>query len=339
MRAAGGRTLTGAGSRPQAIFGVDKAEQRKQERVKSARKAAGSRKITALLVLLGLLGLGLLLYPSLADYWNSFHQTRAIMTYAEEVANMNSAEFEKIFQSAASYNEDISKNGIQWLMPDERRERYSRELNFNQNGNMGYIDIPKIDVKLPIYHGTDESVLQTSIGHLEQTSLPVGGEGSHCVLSGHRGLPSAKLFSDLNKLVEGDVFTLSILNETLSYQVDRIRVVEPADLTELRIIPGRDLCTLVTCTPYGINTHRLLVRGHRVDNPDGEAKVIADAIQIDPPMVAPFLAIPLAVLLLLLLAVAPSGGQSRKMTEAEDQLLIETYGRIAGLETQERQQE
>ena len=297
--------MTGAGSRPQAIFGVDKAEQRKQERVKSARKAAGSRKITALLVLLGLLGLGLLLYPSLADYWNTFHQTRAIMTYAEEVANMNSAEFAKIFQSAASYNEDISKNGIQWLMPDERRERYSRELNFNQNGNMGYIDIPKIDVKLPIYHGTDESVLQTSIGHLEQTSLPVGGEGSHCVLSGHRGLPSAKLFSDLNKLVEGDVFTLSILNETLSYQVDRIRVVEPADLTELRIIPGRDLCTLVTCTPYGVNSHRLLVRGHRVKNINGDAKVVADALQIQPVHVAPFIMIFIIAGLLVKFMVIP----------------------------------
>ena len=182
---------------------------------------------------------------------------------------------------------------------------YENLLNFTNSGNMGYIDIPKINIKLPVYHGISDEVLQTSIGHLPETSLPVGGESSHCVLSGHRGLPSAKLFSELDKLVEGDVFTLSILNETYSYEVDRIRVVLPADLSELKIIPGQDLCTLVTCTPYGVNTHRLLVRGHRVANAQGEAKVVADALQLEAAFVAPFIMAPMILILLLLLFVQP----------------------------------
>ena len=177
---------------------------------------------------------------------------------------------------------------------------------------MGYIDIPKIDIKLPIYHGTDESILQIAIGHLEGTSLPVGGEGSHCVMSGHRGLPSAKLFSDLDKMVEGDTFSLTVMNRTLTYEVDQIRVVEPSDLSDLKIEKGKDYCTLVTCTPYGINTHRLLVRGHRTQNPDGDAEVIADALQIEPVYIAPFLAGPVLVLLILGVLVATGRRASAK---------------------------
>lgn len=268
------------------------------------------------LILFGvfLIGLLIFLYPSIADYWNSFHQTRAIMSYSETVSKMSSEDYEKEIHEALNYNAELAKEGINWNMSDSDIEVYNDILNFTGNGNMGYIKIDKIKVMLPIYHGMSESVLQTSIGHIEGTSFPVGAysydyekgrvtdpsDGSHCVLSGHRGLPSAKLFSDLDKLVEGDTFNLNILGETYTYQVDQIRVVLPTDLSEIQIVEGKDYCTLVTCTPYGINTHRLLVRGHRVDNPQGDVAVVADAMIIDSVYVAPFIAAPIILILILI---------------------------------------
>ena len=268
------------------------------------------------LILFGvfLIGLLIFLYPSIADYWNSFHQTRAIMSYSETVSKMSSEDYEKEIHEALDYNAELAKEGINWNMSDSDIEVYNDVLNFTGNGNMGYIKIDKIKVMLPIYHGMSESVLQTSIGHIEGTSFPVGAysydyekgrvtdpsDGSHCVLSGHRGLPSAKLFSDLDKLVEGDTFNLNILGETYTYQVDQIRVVLPTDLSEIQIVEGKDYCTLVTCTPYGINTHRLLVRGHRVDNPQGDVAVVADAMIIDSVYVAPFIAAPIILILILI---------------------------------------
>ena len=268
------------------------------------------------LILFGvfLIGLLIFLYPSIADYWNSFHQTRAIMAYSETVSKMSSEDYEKEIHEALNYNAELAKEGINWNMSDSDIEVYNDVLNFTGNGNMGYIKIDKIKVMLPIYHGMSESVLQTSIGHIEGTSFPVGAysydyekgrvtdpsDGSHCVLSGHRGLPSAKLFSDLDKLVEGDTFNLNILGETYTYQVDQIRVVLPTDLSEIQIVEGKDYCTLVTCTPYGINTHRLLVRGHRVDNPQGDVAVVADAMIIDSVYVAPFIAAPIILILVLI---------------------------------------
>ena len=251
-------------------------------------------------------GLGLLIYPSFADYWNSMHQTHTILNYAEEISNMDDNQYEEMIEAARAYNDEIAENGIHWTLTEEEREEYNSLLAAGSTGVMGYIDISKINIKLPIYHGTSEEVLQTSIGHLEGTSLPVGGEGSHCALSGHRGLPSAKLFSDLDKLKEGDTFIMVILNETLTYEVDQIRVVEPSDLSALRVEPGQDYCTLVTCTPYGINTHRLLVRGHRVENADGDLRVVADAIQIEPIYIAPFIAVPLILILLVLMLISTS---------------------------------
>ena len=183
---------------------------------------------------------------------------------------------------------------------------YNRQLAVTDSGIMGYIDIPKIRVTLPIYHGTDETILQIAIGHIAGTSLPVGGASTHCVVSGHRGLPSARLFTDIDKLVEGDTFTMTVLNRTVTYEVDQIRIVEPTDLSNLQIEEGKDYCTLVTCTPYGINTHRLLVRGHRVANANGEANVIADALQIEPVYVAPVVAAPMLIILLILLFVMTS---------------------------------
>ena len=254
-------------------------------------------------------GLGLLAYPSVSDYWNSFHQSEAIMSYSQSVSDMTDEEYQKIIDSARLYNENHPLN---WNVSASDLEAYNQELNFNNNGIMGYIEIPKIHVKLSLFHGTDEKVLETSIGHLEGTSLPVGGLGTHSVLSGHRGLPSARLFSDLDKLREGDIFTLHILNETLTYQVDQIRVVEPTDLSTLVANPEQDLVTLVTCTPYGINSHRLLVRGHRIENVDGNASVISDAVQIKVIFIAPFIAIPILLILIIYILIVTSKGYQNK---------------------------
>ena len=265
-------------------------------------------------------GLGLLAYPSVSDYWNSFHQSEAIMSYSQSVSDMTDEEYQKIIDSARLYNENHPLN---WNVSASDLEAYNQELNFNNNGIMGYIEIPKIHVKLSLFHGTDEKVLETSIGHLEGTSLPVGGLGTHSVLSGHRGLPSARLFSDLDKLREGDIFTLHILNETLTYQVDQIRVVEPTDLSTLVVNPEQDLVTLVTCTPYGINSHRLLVRGHRIENVDGAASVISDAVQIKAIFIAPFIAVPILLILLIYILIVTSKFYQRRYKQGVERYLTE----------------
>ena len=255
---------------------------------------------TILLVVIFLVGIGLFAYPTFSDYWNSFHQSKAVASYVENVTNMDKEQYDKLWNEAVAYNAKLAETGIQWTMTDEEKKQYNEYLKVDDSGIMGYIDIPVIDCSLPIYHGTDESVLQIAIGHIEGSSLPVGGAGSHCVISGHRGLPSARLFTDLDKLVEGDIFILHTLDTTLTYEVDQIRIVEPTDLSDLQIEEGKDLCTLVTCTPYGINTHRLLVRGHRIANQEeGNVRVSADATQIDPVQVAPFLAVPILLLLII----------------------------------------
>lgn len=253
---------------------------------------------TILLVLILLTGVSLLLYPTVSDYWNSFHQSQAIASYVEAVAEIDNTDYEKMWQEAVAYNEKLKDNSGRWTPTDEELEEYERLLNVSDTGIMGYIEIPKIKVSLPIYHGTDEAILQIAIGHIPGSSLPVGGKGTHCVVSGHRGLPSAKLFTDLDQLEEGDLFMMRILDETLTYEVDQVRIVEPEELSDLEIDEDKDLCTLVTCTPYGINSHRLLVRGHRVENlREDTIRVTADAQQIDPVMVAPAVAVPLILLL------------------------------------------
>ena len=263
-------------------------------------------RINLILIGIVLLGLGLIAYPGFADWWNSFHQSRAVASYAESVANLDASKYSEMLASAEAYNADLAKTGVRWIMTDEQMAEYNRQLAVTDSGIMGYIDIPKIRVTLPIYHGTDETILQIAIGHIAGTSLPVGGASTHCVVSGHRGLPSARLFTDIDKLVEGDTFTMTVLNRTVTYEVDQIRIVEPTDLSNLQIEEGKDYCTLVTCTPYGINTHRLLVRGHRVANANGEANVIADALQIEPVYVAPVVAAPMLIILLILLFVMTS---------------------------------
>lgn len=259
--------------------------------------------LTVLFILILFAGLSLLLYPSISNYWNSFHSTQAIANYTEEVANLDHQEYDDLWDAARKYNEELSRHGTAYRLTDEQTQQYETLLNVSGLGIMGSIEIPEIDVNLPIYHGTDESVLQVAVGHLEWSSLPIGGEGTHCVLSGHRGLPSAKLFTNLDQLEKGDTFLLRILDEVLTYEVDQILIVEPQETAALQIEHGKDYCTLITCTPYGINTHRLLVRGHRIDTLQevSAIRIIADAIQIEPLLVTPIVALPILLVLLMIL--------------------------------------
>lgn len=273
-----------------------------------------NKKSTILLLLAFLIGLSLLLYPTVSDYWNSFHQSKAIASYAEAVAELDDVSYEHYWADAQAYNVALPGNGNRYQPTEEEHRQYENLLNISGNGIMGYVEIPAIGVTLPIYHGVEDTVLQIAIGHIEGTSLPVGGSSTHCVVSGHRGLPSAKLFTDLDKLVEGDIFLLRVLDEVLTYEVDQIRIVEPQEVALLEIEEGQDLCTLVTCTPYGVNSHRLLVRGHRIENQESASsiRVMADAMQIEPILVAPVVAAPMLLLLLIWLLVSGAKKSSKK---------------------------
>ena len=273
--------------------------------------------VTLILTAVGLIGLGLILYPAFADWWNSMHQSRAVASYVDAVANLDQGQYDEIIEAAEAYNSRLAESGVKWTLSEEEIAEYESLLDITGSGIMGYIEIPMIDVMLPIYHGIDDNVLQTAIGHLPGTSLPVGGESSHCVVSGHRGLPSARLFTDIDRLIAGDTWTISVLGRVYTYEVDQIRVVEPTDLTNLQIQQGKDYCTLVTCTPYGINTHRLLVRGHRIENEQGDMSVIADGVQIEPIYVAPFLAIPMLIILFILLMIMTSKSMRKKREQRE----------------------
>lgn len=223
-----------------------------------------SRLMTLLIVVVFVAGLSFLLYPTVSNLWNQVHQSRAIATYTEQVEKLDDSSNKEMLKAARKYNKELLKKADHWKLSKKDKKKYESLLDVSGTGIMGYIEVPKIDCSLPIYHGTDEGALQIAIGHLEGSSLPVGGKSSHCVLSGHRGLPSARLFTDLDQMEEGDTFILNILGHKLAYEVDQIKVVLPEEMSDLEIQEGKDLCTLVTCTPYGINTHRLLVRGHRV---------------------------------------------------------------------------
>ena len=269
---------------------------------------------TALLIVILLAGLSLLLYPSFADYWNSFTQSRAIASYVDMITDLNHEDYSHIWQEAVAYNRSLLDRDVTFVQTDAQAQQYTKLLNLADSGIMGYVEIPSIDVQLAIYHGTEEGVLQTAVGHLDWTSLPTGGESTHCVLSGHRGLPSARLFTDLDKLAVGDYFMLNILDEVLTYEVDQIRVVEPYDTQELLIQEGKDLCTLVTCTPYGVNSHRLLVRGHRVDNMEKaqDVRITADAMVIEKMVVVPFVLAPILLLMLIVLLISTRKKRNRR---------------------------
>lgn len=255
---------------------------------------------TIILCAVFLVGLALVLYPSVSDWWNSFHQSRAIANYAEVTAGLSEEEYQHYLQQANDYNRALLEKTNPLVPSDEELEEYNSVLNISGDGIMGYIEIPKIKCSLPIHHGVGESVLQVAIGHIPGTSLPVGGPSTHCVVSGHRGLPSAKLFTDLDQLAAGDTFMLQTLDNTLTYEVDQIRIVEPQEVNDLTIIPGGDYVTLITCTPYGINSHRLLVRGHRIENQAAASsvRVTSEAIQVEPILVAPVAAAPMLAVLM-----------------------------------------
>ena len=266
--------------------------------------------ITGLLFLILLVGLSLLLYPSFSDYYKSFHQTQAIASYSKEVSQLDDETFEELKEEAIAYNNSLIGKSNRFNLSKADEKEYESLLDVTGTGIMGYIEISKIRCSLPIYHGTDDAVLQIAIGHIPGSSLPVGGESTHCVLSGHRGLPSAKLFSKLDQLEVGDTFVLRVLDDVLTYEVDQILIVEPQEINSLQIEEGKDLCTLVTCTPYGVNTHRLLVRGHRIENLEDSmyARITADATQIDSMIVAPVLFIPLLLILIIVLLIPRKKG-------------------------------
>lgn len=258
--------------------------------------------VTIILILVLIVGLSLMLYPWFSNYWNDMRQTKAIANYDSVVADMTKEDYDYLFEEAVKYNKALQKQRFP-LMYHSDIPGYDNMLNVTGNGIMGYIEIEKIDVQLPVYHGTDETVLQVAVGHIEGSSLPTGGESTHCALSAHRGLPSARLFTELDKLELGDTFTLSIVDRVLTYQVDQILVVDPNDIEPLYVVEGEDYCTLVTCTPYGINSHRLLVRGTRIENEKqyADIRVTADASIIDPIVVAPFVAAPILLVLFIIL--------------------------------------
>lgn len=253
--------------------------------------------ITIVFVFILLVGLSVALYPTFSNWWNQNMASHTISNYKESVAQMDTTETEKMFAEAQQYNEKLA-NLYDPFTNYEAIDGYDDLLNVSGIGIMGYITIPNIDVELPIYHGVSDSVLQIASGHIQGSSLPVGGESTHAVISGHRGLPSAKLFSDLDKIVVGDTFEINVLNEVLTYEVENIYIVLPDELDKLTIIPGEDYVTLVTCTPYGVNTHRLLVQARRIDTiHTAKIKVSADALQVDSMTVIPIVLIPLLVVL------------------------------------------
>lgn len=257
---------------------------------------------TIILILVLLVGLSLMLYPSFSNYWNDLHQSKAIANYDSVMANISEEDYSHLFDAAMAYNRQLRELQFPLMYYDEI-PGYFDLLDVTGTGIIGYINIEKINVQLPIYHGTDEAVLQIAVGHVQGSSLPTGGEGTHCVLSAHRGLPSARLFTDLDKMEIGDTFTLSVIDLLMTYQVDQILIVEPNDVESLYPVEGEDYCTLVTCTPYGINSHRLLVRGSRIENEKQYAniRVTADAALIEPVLVAPMVAAPILLVLFILL--------------------------------------
>lgn len=283
---------------------------------------------TILIILLFLAGFGIVLYPYVSEYVNAKHASRVVVNYDDTVKEITPEDFSQYFEVAEEYNERLRQNPNPFS-EDSRTEGYETALNVDGSGMMGYLEIPKISVKLPFYHGTSGAVLNEAVGHLEGSSLPVGGEGTHVVLSAHRGLPSAKLFTDLPELGEGDIFILNVLDRKMTYQVDQILTVLPTELEALEVEDGQDYVTLMTCTPYGINTHRLLVRGHRIENlPEEEVKSIP-VVHVERELTTqekiqkyiPFAVMGIAVLFLiaLLMPSKKDKHRSKESGEADDE--------------------
>ena len=268
-----------------------------------------------ILILIFLVGLSVMLYPTVSDYVNQKNQSRAVASYSEEVENLSDVDYQAYFDAADDYNRRLAETPDAFYRPEEV-SGYTDTLDVSGTGIMGYITISKIGVELPVYHGTSDGVLQVAAGHLEGSSLPVGGAGTHAVISAHRGLPSAKLFTNLDELEVGDTFTITVLDRVLTYEVDQISIVLPTETDNLKVVDGKDYVTLMTCTPYGINSLRLLVRGRRIETPDKlkHIRVTADAIKIEPIITAPIMALPLLLVLLLWLLFS---NRKRKSTRGE----------------------
>ena len=283
-------------------------------------------KVGIFLVLMMLIGVCGLLYPSVSQYWNSRTQTRAVENYQEILNSLKPEDYDAHFQEADRYNAELSE--LTNPLVDYRiLNGYHKILNINGNGIMGYISIPKIGVEIPLYHGVSAEVLNVACGHLEGTSLPVGGKNTHCVLSAHRGLPHAKLFTDLDKLEVGDTFQITVLNRMLTYQVDQIKVVRPDEIDDIQLVDRKDLCTLLTCTPYGINSHRLLVRGVRIENAAPVLYVTSNAYRIDSLVATPVVAAPILLILLIVLMVKyRDTGSKPLISKEEEEWLKEEWG-------------
>ena len=288
----------------------------KDNKTTTQKKKKGNSS-TIILVAIFFVGLTVLLYPTVSDFWNEKRQSQAIVNYDDLIVDLTPEDYSRFFSEADSYNKKIRNMSFPFLNHKNIADEYYSILDVNGDGMMGYITIEKIKVQLPIYHGTSDKVLNSAVGHVEGSSLPVGGESTHAVLSAHRGLPSAKLFTNLDKVEIGDVFTIRILDRTITYQVDQILIVLPHETENLQIEKGEDYCTLVTCTPYGINTHRMLVRGTRIENiePEKVINVITEAYQIDPLIVTPAVAAPMLGLLLVALLVKGRKSGNKKKTK------------------------
>jgi len=269
---------------------------------------------TVFLILIFLAGLSLLLYPLVSSYVNEQHETKAVAAYEQNVEKLSDEDNTALLKAAEAYNEALAKEPTSFTLTDEEMKKYESLLDPTGTGIMGSVEISSIGVSLPIYHGVSDEVLEIGAGHLPGSSLPVGGSSTHCVLSGHRGLPSSRLFTDLDQVQKGDVFLLHVLNQTLAYEVDQIKIVDPDQIDTLKIADGQDYCTLVTCTPYGINTQRLLVRGHRVAYSEAmksTTEVTADASAYDTMLVASAIAVPFLLILFLVLMCRTSGHKKR----------------------------
>ena len=290
-QAEGADTSTQTGADPKADDQAGSSSKSKRKRGKNGKRKVSISTIIMLAILV--VGLGIMAYPTFSDWWNSFHQSRAIANYVNAVEETDQETIDAMLAEAHAYNERLLSKPNRYRMTDAERAEYASILDLTGTGVIGYIQIPTIGVNLPVYHGVEESVLQVAIGHIEGSSLPVGGPSTHAAVSGHRGLPSAKLFTDLDKLVEGDVFTMTVLDQTATYEVDQIHIVLPSDMSDLNIQKDKDYMTLITCTPYGINTHRILVRAHRIENIEDRAAIPADAVQIPSYIAVPAVAVPI----------------------------------------------
>lgn len=304
-------------------------EKRSVTEEKPSKKAKKPKKkeyfgpvLTAILSVLFIVGMVVLLYPTISNQWNNRVASRAIASYQEAVEDLSVKERARILEAAEAYNARIARYGIDFALSDAEMAEYRSVMDITGTGIMGYIQIPAISVNLPIYHTTEETVLQIAVGHLVGTSLPIGGESTHASLSGHRGLPSARLFTDLDRMREGDIFTITFFDQTITYKVDQIRIVLPHETEELQIEEGEDYCTLITCTPYGVNTHRMLVRGRRIENIAIEeiAEVRAEARRL--PNYYTMFGVGLPILFILLVIMMITTGK-RKPKKSYEEILDE----------------